>query len=239
MADQLETLKQLQALDGALFRLRKQEEEKPQELERVAAEVAAQEAQLKAVEERLKTLQLSQKENEGELQTREAHVKKLQGQLFQVKTNKEYTAIQREMNTLKADNSLLEEAILKLFDAIDHVAKERQREQARAAEQQARFRAARERLDRELISIREEMAQLEQRRDALTPMVPSQALATYEQILDIREGLAMVPLMGESCGGCHRKLPPQVVNQVYLKANLVTCESCSRILYSDDAHSTL
>ena len=65
------------------------------------------------------------------------------------------------------------------------------------------------------------------------------SLSTYEQILEIREGLALVPLVKDACGGCNRRMPPQVVNQVYLKAQLVTCESCARILYFDEAHSKL
>jgi len=222
MADQIETLKQLQQFDGELYRLRQQQREKPRELEAVQAQVAAQEARTKGVEDRLRSLQLAQKEKEMELQTREGNVKKLQGQLFQLKTNKEYAAMQREIDVLKAENSLLEEAILKTFDAIDQASKERQQEQRRLAEEQARL-------------------QLETTRvtEVLAPAVPPATLATYERILKIREGLALVPLMENACGGCHRRMPPQVINEVYLKAKLVTCESCTRILYFDEAYSKL
>ena len=48
----------------------------------------------------------------------------------------------------------------------------------------------------------------------------------------------MVSVLNESCGGCHRRLPPQIVNEVYLNAAIVTCPSCNRILY-DDAHSAV
>ncbi len=239
MADQLEILKQLQALDGEIFQLRRQQQEKPRELEQVSAQVAAQESRLKAAEERLRALQLSQKEKEIELQTREANVKKLQGQLFQVKTNKEYTVMQREIDAIKADNSLLEETILGTFDAIDRATRERQEEQRRLEEHQQRFRAERERIERELAAIAERLAELERSRTALAPQVPQQTLSTYERVLAIREGLALVPLVNDACGGCHRRLPPQVVNEVYLKAKLVMCESCNRILYFDEAHSKL
>ena len=239
MADVIDALKRLQALDGELFKLRRQQEEKPRALEQVSAETATQDARVKAADAKLKSLQVSQKEKEVELQTREASVRKLQGQLFQVKTNKEYSAMQREIDTLKADNSLLEEGILKAFDAIDQAGKERQQEQARLAQQQERLRTETARIERELTVITEQIAELERTRTTLLPDVAPKALATYERILRIREGLAMVPLVHESCGGCHRRLPPQVVNQVYLKADLVTCESCSRILYFDEAHSKL
>ena len=239
MADQLEQLKQLQEIDGELFRLRREQGEKPRELERVEASTAAQEAVVKGAEDRMRVLQLAQKEKEIELQTREANVKKLQGQLFQVKTNKEYAAMQREIDALKADNSMLEEAILKMFDAIELAARERQREQARSAEAQARLRTERARIEQEVAAIEETISRLERDRQVIVPNVPKEGLATYERALKIRDGLALVPLLNDSCGGCHRRMPPQVVNQVYLNASLVTCENCNRILYFDDAHSKL
>lgn len=239
MAEQLDILKQLQAIDAQLYQLRNEQQEKPLELERVQAQVAAQEERAKAAGERLKTLQLSQKEKEIELQTREGHVKKLQGQLFQLKTNKEYAAMQREIESTKADNSLLEEEILKTFDAIDQALKERQLEQDKQTQDQQRLAKERQRIEGELGALGERIAQLERDRTTILPDVQAKTLTTYERILKIREGLALVPIVNDACGGCDRRLPPQVVNEVYLKATLVTCESCSRILYFDEAHSKL
>ena len=85
MADQLEILKRLQTIDAELYRLRRQQQEKPLELEQITTQAAAQEERVKAAGERLRSLQVSQKEKEIDLQTREAGVKKLQGQLFQLK----------------------------------------------------------------------------------------------------------------------------------------------------------
>lgn len=239
MAEQLEILKRLQGLDGQLYQLRRQRADKPRELEQAAAVVEARQAQLSGVEARLKSLQMAQKEKELELQTKEASVKKFQAQLFQVKTNKEYAALQREIEALKADNSLLEEAILKTLEAIDEVFRERTRTTQQLEEQQRRWRSEQERVTRELEAIKEQVAQLERERQTLVSEVHPQTLVSYERVLHLREGLALVPLVGEACGGCDRRLPPQVINEVYLKPGLVSCEHCSRILYFDDARSKL
>ena len=233
MTEQLDLLKQLQQRDGDIYRLRRLQEDKPHELKAVEAQLADHEARLKAVEERLTSLQLLQKQKDVELQTGEEKVRKLQGQLFQVKTNKEYTAIQHEIGTLRADNSLLEESILQLLDAIDQTTKERQQARGRLSQLQERLHAERARIERELAEIHEQMARLERERQALAPGLPPETLSAYERVLKSRDGLALVPLVNESCGGCHRRLPPQVINEVYLKARLVTCEVCNRILYSD------
>src|SRR3989338_10243356 len=119
MTDQIERLKQLQAVDAELWRLRRAKEHKPLELARAQAAIAEQEAAAQQQADRMKAAQLKQKDREGELATHEGAIKKLQGQLFQVKTNKEYTAMQHEIDQHKADASLVEELILGLLDEVE------------------------------------------------------------------------------------------------------------------------
>ena len=239
MAGPLDTLKRLQAIDAELYDLRKRQQQKPLELQQVQAQVAAQDQRCQAAADRLKSLQLAQKDKEGDLETREGQVKKLQGQLFQLKTNKEYSAMQREIEALKADASLLEEAILKLFDEIDQAGKERQRQQQALAQEQEQLRQTQARVDQELRALGDQIGQLERQREGILPDVPKPALVAYERVLKIRDGLALVPIVNDTCGGCNRRLPPQVLNQVLLKADLVSCESCNRILYFDETFSKL
>ena len=235
MADWLESLRKLQGFDGELFRLRNEQQQKPLVLEQARQRVVEQEARAKASEAHSNSLQLKHKEKELELATREANVKKLQMQLFQVKTNKEYAAMQREIDQSKADISLIEEEILRLLEEIDHAKQEHHAQLAQVAQHQQALRTEEERIARDLAAIEQQIASLEQQRQALTPSVEPAMLSTYERVLANREGLALVPLVDSSCGGCHMVQPPQVVNEVYLKAKLTSCESCSRILYVDAA----
>lgn len=230
MADMIDTLKRLQELDGELYHLRRLEDEKPQELEAAEQRLVTQESRVKAIEQRLQALQVTQKEKENELGTREESVKKLQGQLFQLKTNKEYTIMQHEIDTLKTDNSILEETILRALEEIDGAGATRKEEEGRLAQERKALKVASERIQRELEEIVEKIGQLERNRKTITPELPADALSAYERVLEMRDGLALVPVANESCGGCNRQLPPQIVNEVLLRARMVTCESCNRIL---------
>src|SRR3990167_4335420 len=78
MADAIDLLKQLQQLDAELFRLRRQQAETPRELARLDEALAGEQSKVAAAEQRIKTLQLAQKDKEGELQAGEANVRKLQ-----------------------------------------------------------------------------------------------------------------------------------------------------------------
>ncbi len=237
MGDQLETLRKLQAIDAELFRLRHDQRHKPLMLEQTKASVQQQQAAAQAIETRLRAVQMQQKEKELELSTREANIKKLQGQLFQVKTNKAYTAMQHEIDQCKADVSLLEEEIITLLDATEHTKREHEAQLGQVSQQQAALREDEARVTKELAIIQEQITALEQQRQTFLPLVKRETLSVYERVLTSREGLALVPLINDSCGGCHMVQPPQVVNEVYLNAKLVTCESCNRILYVDTSQS--
>ena len=128
---------------------------------------------------------------------------------------------------------------MKGFDAIETANRERQQEQKRLAESQARLTQERTRIQGELAEIGDQIGKLERQREALVPDVQPAALKVYERVLKMRQGVALVPLLNDACGGCHRRLPPQVINQVLLNADLVTCEACNRILYFDASHSKL
>ncbi len=236
MSDLLETLRKLQAVDAELYKLRQELRLKPQALERVKQAVAAQQANAKRAEEQLKGVQLKHKEKELELSSKESNVKRLQGQLFQVKTNKEYTAIQHEIDQAKADISMLEEEILGLMDQTERAKQTFTTEQTRLTAEQDTLKREQTRIEQDVTVLKERTATLEQQRKSITPSVQGESLSLYERILKSREGLAMVPLEHDSaCGGCHMVQPPQVINEVFLKARLVTCDSCNRILYVSES----
>jgi len=217
-----------------LFRLRREEQHKPLELEQARQLLAEAQANASAVEARLNTAQLKRKEKELELATAEASVKKLQMQLFQVKTNKEYSAIQHEIDQAKADISLLEEQILELLETVDQLKREQTQHLGRVEAQQTALKQEEIRIRQELSALEAQLQRLEVQRADLTPLVASESLALYERVLANRDGLALVPIVRESCGGCNMVQPPQVINEAYLKAKLVTCDSCNRILYVDE-----
>ena len=239
MSKWLESLRALQGIDAKLYGLRSDERALPRALEHAKQMVAEQQANAQAVEARLKTLQVKQKEKELDLSTREEQVKKLQLQLFQVKTNKEYGAIQQMIEQAKADASLLEEDILTLLDTVEHAKQEHAAARQRVATQQDALRAEESRITRELEAIREQIGALERERQALLPSVDPATLSTYERVLVNRDGLALVPLINSSCGGCHMVQPPQVISETYLKAKVVLCGHCSRILYVDESAPAL
>ena len=59
-------------------------------------------------------------------------------------------------------------------------------------------------------------------------------LNRYERVLKHKEGLAIVPVQGTTCGGCYMNITPQMVNALKIRSELVECQKCSRILYFEE-----
>ncbi len=230
----IDQLCRLQELDKKLYQLRADQKIKPEELRSAQARLEQQQAALKQAEEELKAIQLTQKGKEVELQTKEEQAKKLQGQLMQLKTNKEYAAMQHEIATIKSDNSLIEDAILQILDRVEEATQAREAQKQKLAEVQQSFDQEKQRIQKAIDEIEGQIGELERDRKTYTPEIPKEFLDVYERILAARDGVAIVAVTNSSCGGCNQRMPPQVINQIMMKSELIICESCSRILYQGE-----
>lgn len=236
VGEQLKALIDLQEVDRALYDLRRRRRAKPAEIERLKAAYQQEVQRVKGLEEELKAIQVKRANLEGDLAAKEANVKKLQMQLYQVKTNKEYTAFQHEIEGLKADNSVLEEEILKLMEQVDQQKVSLAAVQAALKTKEAHSSEAVVAVEREIAELDAEIVRLQGQRQGIAPRVDSVIRARYERILEKKDGLGLVPIHAEqgTCGGCHMNLPPQTINEVRMKERLIACESCARLLYYPD-----
>ncbi|MBI4432155.1 MAG: hypothetical protein HY592_01565 [Candidatus Omnitrophica bacterium] len=231
LTEQIKILVELQKIDGEAYRLKKERDAQPSLQKELEGGFEKKKKGLKAAEEELKTAQLRQKEREIELQTKEDKTKKLQGQLYQLKSNKEYSAMEFEIKGLKADQSVLEEEILKILDTVEEVRGRVAREKESLAQEEKKFKTELDELTKKTQELTAEIAASDEKRKSYTPNIDPKLLSQYEKILKGREGIAIVPVMGNACGGCHLGLPPQTVHEIRLQEKLMVCESCARILY--------
>jgi len=234
LEEQLKLLIELQGLDTQILRIERELESIPQALKKMDDAFEEKKSNLKRSEDALKALQMKRKEKEMDLESKEGSIKKFQAQLNQVKTNKEYSALNGEIGRTRADNSLIEEEILKIFDQMDaenqKIAKEKEflkSEEGKLAQQKKKF-------DEEIGRIKAEADGLNAQRALLAGKIDKAVLTKYERIVKSKDGLAVVPVEGNSCQGCFRILPSQVIHEIRTKKELVCCGSCARILYIEE-----
>ncbi|MFA5146104.1 MAG: C4-type zinc ribbon domain-containing protein [Candidatus Omnitrophota bacterium] len=234
LEEQMKLLVELQALDTQILKMERELASIPDEIRNMDEEFKGKMDTLKALEDGLKTLQLKRKEKEVELETKEGSIKKLQIQLYQLKTNKEYTAMEQEIGRIKADNSLIEEDIIKIFDQVDAEQKKIAKEKEVIKAEEAVNNEKKKRRQEEAKVIGAETEKLKAGRAVLSSKVDKVILDKYEKIIKSKDGLAVVPVAHDTCQGCFRVLPPQVINEIRMKRDLILCDNCARILYSEE-----
>jgi predicted nucleic acid-binding Zn-ribbon protein len=228
---QLQGLIKLQELDSEIYLLNAEKALKPEQIKNLEAAFEAKKQSLAAIEKQLLDLQKVRKDKEGELAGKDEAIKKLQTQLYSLKTNKEYQAMLQQIQDAKADYSLIEDKILEALEQGDKVKLEADREKQHLKQEEGLFQAEKGTIDTRVKEIDGRLAQLQALRTQALVGLDPKILAQYDRILHSRDGLAIVLVKDNSCGGCNMFVPAQVINLIKMYDNIVTCEVCNRILY--------
>jgi len=224
-------LVKLQGLDSEIYALNNEKEAKPLEIKVAEESFEAKKQNLALLEKNSLDLQKHRKEKELELATNAEVVKKLQGQLYSLKTNKEFQTMLQQIADTKADGSVIEEKILISFEDSDKIKAQIDQENIKLRAEEKVFLEEKKKVELRIKEIDDHLNQLQSQRKQVTPGIDSKMLAEYERILSSRDGLAIVTVIDNSCGGCHMLVPPQVINLIKMYEHIVTCEVCNRIFY--------
>ncbi len=232
--DQIKKLIELQAMDFEAYRLKMELKDKPSEIEALKQEFESKKSTFKSLEDQLKQVLLKQKELEGDLKSKEEGIIKADGQLLALKTNKEYQAKLMEIENIKADKSLVEEKLLLGMDEIEAARKAVEVEKAVVATFEKEFNIKKKQLEDAIAVAGDQLKVKESQRARVTPDVRPDILSRYERVLQNKEGLGIVPVKDHACGGCFMHLTEQIIHQIKMNDQLVSCDQCARILYLED-----
>jgi uncharacterized protein len=224
-------LVKLQELDSEIYALENELTAKPLEIKAIEASFEAKKQNLVVLESKSLDLQKQRKEKELELASNVEAVKKLQGQLYSLKTNKEFQVMQQQILAAKADGSVIEEKILISFEESDKINAQVKQENLKLKNDENIFFAQKKSIETRIQDINSRLSQLGAQRKQIIPDIDPKMLKEYERILLSRDGLAIVTVKDNSCGGCHMLVPPQVINLIRMYEHIITCEMCNRILY--------
>ena len=231
MHPDLEHLIHLQELDLAAERHRRRETDIPQLQSALDARLAARAAAVDTAKARIAESQTARREVEKDLAAVQSRLNKFKNQLMEVKTNKEYQAMQKEMSVAEQEISDLETRMLERMEEADSLAVELKTAQAALAAEQAEITRERQALESERGTVADDLKRLSEERVTTAALVSADALALFERLAHNRRGLAMAEARHGLCTVCHVRLRPQVFNEARRNAGIVQCDSCTRILY--------
>jgi uncharacterized protein len=174
-----------------------------------------------------------------DLKSKEQKVEQLSVQLNQVRTNKEYAALQHEIANVKADASLLEDEVLALMELIDRDERDRRAHDAKVKEAEQAAQRAQEEVNTRSAEVDGRIQSLRGERETFQSGMERELRELYERLFQSKEGQAVVkaiPAGGDerSCSGCFIRLTSNTTNLLMAGQKMIRCHSCGRILYIDD-----
>src|SRR5438093_2943136 len=227
----LERLIRLQRAETDLRRVEGELSEVPRRRAELDAALAAEKARLEAARQELAGGQKARRQHEGELQDLEAKRSRLKGQLMEVKTNKEYTAMLHEIEAVERDIRAREDLILAEMERGESLAVEVKREEEAFKQAEERHRAEGRAVEERARGLEEQVRRLTGERDAVASTVPAGVLDLFHRVARSRGGVAAAQVQDAMCLVCHVKLRLQLYADPYRDEEIVQCPACNRILY--------
>ena len=229
--EKLSSLVLLQKVDYKLDEIQILKGELPMEVKDLEDEIEGLHARQTRVEEEINGIQEFIEQKKEEIKQAEALIKKYEKQSDNVKNNREFEAINKEIEMQTLEVKLCEKHIK---DATEEIAeKARLLETAKKAvgNKEGNLNAKKGELEKIISETEKEEKHYNKDADAARKHVDERLLMSYDRIRkNYRNGLAVVPVERDSCGGCFHAIPPQKQSEIKLRKKVMVCENCGRIL---------
>ncbi len=234
MENRLRLLFSLQRIDSEHDDIRDLKGDLPQRVAELQRQLSEKETILRTLQEQSKQAILQRDEHDLEIASLREKIEKYKSQQFQVKTNKQYDALTREIEFSQERIDTLQREI-DVLEGRAKLAKDDQ--EATKPEIEALKSDLAERIaELEIVNTEheEEELKLQHEREKIVVQIAKADIRSYERIRQAKDGVAVVPVRRNACGGCFKRVPPQIMQELRKNAQLMTCEHCGRILVSDE-----
>ena len=232
MFPDLDRLIRLQQLDSTIEEARRRIAAHPDRLAAADMRLTDAKERVEGARQRLKDNQDARRGLEKEAAVFQGRVSKFKDQLSEVKTNREYQAIQHETETAQRDLGAIEEKVLEQMMDADIIAADIKQAEAVMAAEQKDVDADKAILAKELTSVEAALAQASQARASLLAETEPRLIALFEQVAKVRKGVAICSATRDGlCSVCHVRLRPHVFQLVRQNDSIIQCDTCHRILY--------
>ncbi|OGR30475.1 MAG: hypothetical protein A2091_12335 [Desulfuromonadales bacterium GWD2_61_12] len=231
MQAEVELLRELQDVDQSLNVGRRDRQKLEGELAEIAAEVERVQVMVASLATDLETLQGQKKVLNQALAQEQDNVQKAEGRLPAIKTQKEYVAVLKEIDTAKKVNKDLLDKIAAKDGEIEALSREKGEKDASFEAVSARVGVRRSEIESGLSACDKQLATASEQRETLLGRLPAPLRKRYVMLVERRGGTAIVPARKGTCLGCNMQLPPQLFNTLFTSQELLSCPHCNRLLY--------
>ena len=238
VAAKLEALLTLQHLDSQLDEIRRVRGDLPEEVRDLEDEIAGYEVRVKKFDEEIQGLNDFIKSRKQASKDAESLIKKYDEQQQNVRNNREFEAIAKEIELQRLEIQIADKKIKESQYQIDVKNAEISGTKSKLDERRKDLENKKGELDTIVGENEEEERGIMVQRDEATQLVEDRLLTAYNRIRgNVRNGLAVVLVRRDACGGCFNTVPPQRQADIISHKKIIVCEHCGRILADVEARA--
>lgn len=234
MVNRLSTLYALQLLDDQLDELEELRGDLPLRVNSLNSKIKEVQDQIDEREVEQKSSLEQRKANEDEVDRLKGSLKKFKAQLFQVRNNKEYDALTKEIDHSEGEIKRLEDENIEMEINGEKLKMEIAEFTPKVEELNEHLKQNEVELKKIIKANELEEIKLKDKREQIVPKVKKQDYNVYMRIRKALKGKAVVIVNRSACSGCHNVVPPQRQIEIRQNRRVYTCESCGRILVSNE-----
>lgn len=229
--EQLKRLLRIQDLALEIRRARAVAEGAPARIEEIEARFRERNAEYVAIQARHDELDKDQKTRTQSLTELEESRRKFTDQLMQVKNQREYAAVLKEIDAVKAHAAEHEDAVLKAMDELETLSSDLEGRASHIQEERAKVAAEVAGVEREAGLASEEAAKADAERTAIEVELPRDLVDAVRRVEEARAGIFLARAESQVCQSCYVRIRPQVFQEIKMAARIHSCGNCRRFLY--------
>jgi hypothetical protein len=227
----LKNLYQLQLIDSKIDKLRTVRGELPLEVSDLEDTVAGLETRLANVTEEVAELENQLNEKKQNIKDFQANIKKYEAQQNKVRNNREYDAVTKEIEFQNLEIQLAEKRMKEAKASITIKSELLEKSKIEFEERSKDLKAKKSELEEIVAETEKEEKELIKESERESASIEDRLLNAYKRIrANSRNGLAVVAVERDACGGCYNKIPPQRQLDIRLNKKIIVCEHCGRVL---------
>lgn len=227
----LQALYELQTTLTAIDEKRALRGELPLEVQDLEDEIAGLDTRIEKIDTEIKEFQSAITMKKGEVQEAQANLERYNNQLNEVRNNREYDSLSKQIDYERLEVELCNKKIKEATDQVAYRTNDLEIAKTEREERQKDLDEKKSELEDILAETREEETLLKERAKDLEVKIEPRLLSSFKRIRkSARNGLGIVYVQRDACGGCFNKIPPQRQLDIKMHKKIIVCEYCGRIL---------
>ncbi len=233
--EKLKALYDLQQVDTDIDKIKILRGELPLEVQDLEDEIEGLETRVGNIETEAKTLQDAISKKNNEITNAQSLIKKYEEQQNNVRNNREFDSLSKEIEFQTLEIELAEKRKKEFSEQVEEKEVHIADSTVILDERKDDLNTKKSELDEIISDTKKEEEILDKKRDNIENMIEPRLYTAYEKIRNnARNGLAVVTVERDACGGCFNKIPPQRQLDIASRKKIIVCEYCGRILVDTD-----